>query len=184
MEAIKAKTDAQNNQQQIQLLETKIKAASEAAAINDKQADRASKEKIAAWQMEIQRLKNENERVIHAFDQQREERQAQHDMLLNTAGKAQELQHAGLEKAQDIHHANIDKAVELHHNRLTQQHELHGGYVKTARELQMDDERHTAGMERDRQKHEQDMEHAKEMHQAKLESARALAKVKKPVKPK
>jgi hypothetical protein len=53
MVAIQAKAQAEDKQAQIQMLETQIKAASETARIQDKQQDRASKEKIA--NMNIQR---------------------------------------------------------------------------------------------------------------------------------
>lgn len=173
MEAIKAKTDAQSTQAKIQLLQTQIKAATQGAAINDKAADRASKERIEQMKLELERLRIEEEKIIHAQDEARIEAQTQHEMNLLTAQKAHELQGK-----------TAEKALDLHHSALQQQHELRGGIIKSQHEIEMERERHQADMERARQKHEQDMEHAREMHQAKLEAARALAKVKKTSKPK
>jgi hypothetical protein len=191
MEAIQQKSQAQSNQAQIQLLETKIKAATQAAAINDKAQDRASRERIEQLKIQQEQMKIEEERIIHGMQAQQDAEKAAQEIRLTAATKAHELAMGAAEAAQDRHHANLDKMQELAHNhvsaqhdQLLAQHEAIGGHIKTRRELDMEHERHTAQMERERQKHEQDMAHAREMHAAKLEAARALAKVKKSTKTK
>lgn len=195
MEAIQQKAQAQQAQAQIQLLETKIKAATQAAAINDKAADRASREKIEQMKIQLEMLKIEEERIIHGLQAQQDAQKAAQDMQLDAAAKAhelalgtaekhQELRHAAASQQQEMQHAHADKLLDLHHENLSRQHEARGGQVMQDHELAMARAKHYADQERAREKHSQDMKHAQEMHQAKLEAARALAKVKKTAKPK
>ena len=178
MVAIQAKAKAQEDQTQIQLLETKIKAASEAAKINDKVQDRASKEKIANMQIELQHLKLAQEQVIHAHDAQRDAAMAAHQMGLKSAETAHNLHSNALEKAQELHHSHLDAAHTRQVDQATAQHEMSGGIVRTAQEIKNEQDRHEARMRRDDEEHALKMEHAKELHAQKLEAAKQLAKVK------
>ena len=189
MVAIQEKAKAQANTNQIQLMETKIKAATEAAAIQDKSQDRASREKIELMKIELEKLKIEEERLIHAHDAQRDAISAMHEMNLKGQAHAQDLHHNALSQAQEMHHANLDKAQELHHNqvqnsleasgnRASLQHEARGGAIKTTQEIANDQAVHDANMRRADEEHALKMEHAKEMHAAKLTAAKQMAKVK------
>lgn len=178
MVAIQEKAKAQANTNQIQLLETQIKAATQAAAIKDKAKDRESRERVAAWQAEIARLKIENEKIIHAHDEERDRISLLHEMNIKNQAHSQELHHEGAAKAQELHHANLEKAQELHH--------AHAGTVvdtqvkgqQSAADQQMAREKHDADMARGHEKHQQDMAHARELHQHKLEAAKQMAKAK------
>lgn len=185
MVAIQEKAKAQANTNQIQLLETQIKAATQGAAIKDKAQDRASREKIELMKIELEKLKIEEERLIHAHDAQRDAISAMHEMNLKGQAHAQDLHHSALSKAQEMHHTNLDKAQELHHSQVQNsldatgaQHELRGGAIKTTQEIANDQEVHTANMRRADEEHQLKMEHAKELHQHKLEAAKQMARAK------
>lgn len=184
MEAIKEKAASQKRQSDIQLLETQIKAATQAAAIQDKQQDRQSREKIEEMKLQLELLKIEEEKIIHANEQQRQAQQDALQMRMDAIGKAHELTLGAAQKHQEMQHKHASKQLELAHEQMSRQHEMRGGMVQSDHELAMERVRHNAQMERDKEKHDLEMEHAKEMHQAKLEAARALAKVKKTSKPK
>lgn len=189
MVAIQEKAKAQANTNQIQLLETKIKAATEGAAIKDKALERASREKIENMKLELERLKIKNEKIIHAHDAANNAAKAIHGLHLDQAAHAQELQHSALSKAQELHHANLDKAQELQHghaqhlmdtqgDRASVQHELRGGVIKTTQEIANEQAIHDANMRRADEEHTLKMEHAKELHQHKLEAAKQMARAK------
>lgn len=185
MVAIQEKAKAQANTNQIQLLETQIKAATQGAAIKDKSEDRASREKIELMKIELEKLKIEEERLIHAHDAQRDAISAMHEMNLKGQAHAQDLHHSAATKAQEMHHANLDKAQELHHSQVQNsldakgaQHELRGGAIKTTQEISNDQAIHDANMRRADEEHQLKMEHAKELHQHKLEAAKQMARAK------
>lgn len=189
MVAIQEKAKAQANTNQIQLLETQIKAATQGAAIKDKEADRASRERIETMKIQLQYLKNENEKIIHAHDAAHDIVMSQHEMNMKGQEHSLGLQMDAASKAQQMHHANLDKAQELHHSRvqhsldtkgdqLAIQHELRGGAIKTTQEIANDQAAHDAKMRREEEEHTLKMEHARELHAQKLEAAKQLAKVK------
>ena len=172
MEAIKAKADAQNKQNQIQLMETQIKAATAAAAVSDKAQDRASREKIEQMKLELEKLRIQEEQIIHQFDQQKIAADAMHQQALRT----QEMQHKQ-------HLDRTSKASELATSHIAQQHELHGGRIASQQEHENEQRRHDAQMARDHEEHQLKMEHARELHAHKLEAAKQMAKAKpKPAK--
>lgn len=178
MEAIKEKAAAQQNQVQIQLLETKIKAASEAAKLSDKASDRLSKEKIANMQIELQHLKLQQEQIIHAHDEERDRAKLAHEMGLKQAAASHEIQTKHVSKMAEIQSDAVARHQELKHDAIAQQHEMRGGMIESQHEIERNRQKHEAEMERDRQKHEQGMRHAQEMHEAELAAAKQLAKVK------
>jgi hypothetical protein len=182
MEAIKAKTEAQSKQSEIQLLETQIKAATQGAAITDRAKDRESREKIEQMKIQLELLKIEEEKIIHQNEGFLEAQKTAHELQLKSQIEAHQAAIDAAGKNQEMQHADATKVQELAHDQAQRIHELRGGRIEAQHEIEREREKHTAQMERDRQKHEMEMEHAKEMHAAKLEAARALARVKKPAK--
>lgn len=180
MEAIQQKAAAQDKQSQIQLMETKIKAATQAAAINDKAQDRQSRERIEQMKIQLEQMKIEEERIIHGLQAQQDAQKASQEIQLTAASKAHELAMESASHNQDLQHQHASKQLDMAHDHMMREHERRGGLIENQHQIERDRELHGAQMERDRQKHEMDMQHAKEMHAAKLEAARALAKVKKP----
>lgn len=189
MVAIQEKAKAGAAQNQIQLMETKIKAATAAAAIQDKANDRASREKIEQMKIELERLKIQEEQIIHAHDAARDDISMIHELNAkkqlssqelqhNAASKQQELQHNAASKGQELQHAALDKAQELHHSQVESVVDTQTAGQQSAADQQMARERHNAEMARAHEKHTQDMEHARELHVHKLEAAKQMAKAK------
>lgn len=167
MAAIGAKQQAEAGKQQIQQLQTQIKAAELQASMQDKAQERASRERIEQMKLQLEAMRIKQEEIIHANDMRMEQASTAHQMMMDQAQHRQEIQ-------QDA---------------LSAQHELRGGIVKSAAEIAMEQENHRAKMERDaqehsiklereRQEHELKIQHMKEMHEEKIKAARALAKAK------
>ena len=115
MEAIKEKAASQKRQSDIQLLETQIKAATQASAIADKQQDRASREKIEEMKIQLELLKIEEEKIIHAREAQNEAQQQALQMRMDAVGKAHELTLGAAQKHQEMQQ-NMPKQLDLAHS--------------------------------------------------------------------
>lgn len=165
--AIQQKAASADNQNQIQLLEAQIKAATTQAEIQDKAQDRASREKVERMKIELQKLKLQGEMIIHSQD-------AAHDQMAKRQQMALDVHKHQTQLASD----HLSNMQELHHDNVRAAHEMVGGRVDMQHERQMEMERHRAQMERDRQKHEMELQHAREKHEVELENARQMAKVK------
>lgn len=169
MAAVQAKAQAEQGKMQMSQLQMQIKAAELQANTQDKAQERASRERIEQMKLELERLRIQQEQIIHAHDIQREGVESAHKLALDHAAHQQELQHDAISAA----------------------HEAMGGRIKTQQEIAMEQENHRAKMQRDAEEHRMKMEHAAEEHRtklqhahdlnmAKVEAARQLAKVKKP----
>lgn len=167
MVAIQAKAKAQSQQSQIQLLETQIKAATEGAAIADRQKDRDSRERVANMKIQLENLKIREEQLIHGKDEEKVQIGLMHEMNLKNASHSH-----------DANIKNTQTAHDLHINQAKTAHEIYSGRTSQAHEITMDQERHRAEMERNREEHAQKMEHARELHQHKLEATKAMARAK------
>lgn len=184
MVAIQEKAKAQSQMGQIQLLESKIKAATAAAAIQDKALDRASREKIEGMKIELERLKIEEEKIIHAHDAARDTISTMHELNAKAQLGAHGMHMDEVSKAQELHHANLDKAQELSHTHADTVVDTHVKGQQSAADQQFARERHDADMTRANEKHNQDMAHARELHAHKLEAAKQMAKAKPKAKAK
>ena len=162
MAAVNAKAQAEAGKQKILQLQTQIKAAQLQAQSQDKAQERASRERIEQMKLQLERLRVQQEQVIHANDMRQQQAEA-----------AQKLRQDQAEHQQGMAQDAIGAI-----------HEMQGGRIKTAVEIEQDRQRHEAQMQRDQEEHELKMSHAKEMHAAKLEATKQLAKVNKSAKPK
>jgi hypothetical protein len=167
MVAIQAKQQAEQTRNQIQYLETQIKAAQAQADLQDKAEDRASRERIEQMKIQLEMLRIQEEQIIHANDEQRNQVQFAHNLAMEHASKGQELQHKAIERSHDLHFSNLEA-----------QHELQGGRIQSQHDIEMERERHHAEMQRAHEEHQLKMEHMRELHQHKLEAAKQLARAK------
>jgi hypothetical protein len=161
MEAIKQKAESVQKQNEIQLEEARIKAATVASQIQDKAADRVSREKIEGMKIEQDGLKIHMEQIIHAQD-------AAHTM----AAKQQEMQMKQQDQQQKLHHEKVSAASNIY-SEAAKQHA----------QLQMDNSKHQSEMARTAQAHSQKMDHDRQVNEQKVEAAKAMAKVAKTAKP-
>lgn len=173
MEAIRVKAAASDRQNQIQLLESKIKAATAHDQLTDKEKDRDSREKLE--QMRIQR-------DILKMAREAEKDQAAGQMEAVKA--AREMEDETARRAQELHLSAAETVAKLHHDQIGRHHEAQSEYARSQYEDEIEQRRHEAESNRAHEKHQQEMRHAQEMHEAKLEAAKKLATVAKRAKPK
>src|SRR5512143_1191905 len=157
MVAIQQKAAAEQKKNEIALLEAQIKAASQAAILQDKAQDRESRERIEQMKIELEKLRIEEEQIIHQFDQQRIAAQTQHKMQLDEVSQRHKMQTQAA---------------------ATQQ-KMQSGAVEKAMDIGMESQHHNAEMQRAADSHRDAMRRNAELHQQKMEHARELAQVKK-----
>jgi len=159
MVAIGQKAQAEQVKSQIALLEAQIKAKSQEAILQDKAADRASREKIEQMKIELEKLRVIEEHIIHQFDQQRIEAQTQHKMQLDQATTQQKMQSQQAQAQQKMQSSAALKAIDV--GMETQHHRA---------EMQRADESHKDAMDRNAELHKQKLEHTNELAQAKKQA--------------
>lgn len=168
LEAIKEKSAASNRQNQIQLLESQIKAQTAMAQIKDKQADRETREKIERMKIMLEILKMEEEKMIHGHEMQQNAVQAQFEAAMEQLSQQQQLE---LDRQERMH--------TMRHDAMERQANLYSTAMETAGQQQIEQQKHQAEMARDTQRHVQDMQHERERHAAELEMAKKMAAVTK-----
>src|SRR5882724_10615724 len=131
MAAIQMKAQASDHQNQIQLHEAQIKAHTALAQLEDKQAERASRERVEQMKIQQDRLRLQSEMEIHAHD-------AAHDRH----AQEQDFQSKAAQREADMSHERVKMAVDL---------------AKHQAKSQMDHEKHTAQMAHDAHKHQTKM---------------------------
>jgi hypothetical protein len=152
MEAIKEKSASSKQQNEIQLREAEIKAQTAQATIQDKVAERASREKIENMKIVQDHIKLQNEMTIHAHD-------AAHDMAA---------------KQQDMHLKHATHQMDLQHEAASAQVDQQAEAMKQHGQIQMEGHKHQAEMARDAQKHTQEMQHERESHAVQLETDKKM----------
>jgi hypothetical protein len=161
MEAIKQKAESVQKQNEIQLEEAKIKAATVTAQIQDHALDRQSREKIEAMNTEQDHLKIQMEQIIHANDAAHDLAAKQADHQLKMQGMQQKLQ---------------AERASAHNN-------IYSEAAKQHADIQMKNSQHQNELAQAAQKHSQDMHHQRQVNEHKVEAAKAMAKVAKTAKP-
>lgn len=139
MEAIQQKAESSKQQNEIQLQEATIKAQTAQAEIQDKAAERVSREKIENMKISQDQIKLQNEAIIHAHD-------AAHDM----AAKKQEMMLNAAQHQQDMHHERLSAANTLQSEAIKQQGQIHMEAQKHAQKMQQERESHAVKLEADK----------------------------------
>lgn len=162
--AIQQKADSVKQQNQIQLLEAQIKAASEQAKIQDSAAERTSREKLEQMKIQLELLKIKEEGIIHQQQMVNDTQQAHHKMAMDQASKQQDLQMDA-----------ISRQHEIHADRQQQQQNMYTEAMKMHGQQQIEHHKHQAEMGRETQKHVQQMQHDRERHEVELEASKKIA---------
>ncbi len=144
--AAQAKQQANQQQMQSQLIQMQLKAQIAQMQSQDKAADRVSREKVEQMKILLERLKIQEEAIIHN-DQAKQEAQREAMKLLLDHHRSQAESHNDIALQQQKHVAET--------------HMKHGGMVMDA--------------EMDRQRHEHDMALQQDRHQRELAQKEALA---------
>ena len=162
--AIQQKADSVKQQNQIQLLEAQIKAASEQAKMQDNVEERASREKLEQMKIQLELLKIKEEGIIHQQQMANDTQQAHHKMAMDQASKQQDLQMDAMSRQHEIHA-----------DREQQKQNLYTEAMKQHGQIQMEGHKHQATMARENQKHVQEMQQARERHEVELEASKKIA---------
>lgn len=167
MEAIKAKAQQAQGQQQLEQQDMMIRAKTTLAQLQDKAADRQSREKLEQMKIALEGVKLQEERMIHAHELQRDDASAQAEIQHDQHAKANEMQMDLVQRLHELQMSGAEHGQELQKQQMT--HE---------QELQRDATQHQQSMTAQQQSHEQKMQHADELNKAKVEQAKAMAKAK------
>jgi len=167
MEAIKEKAESQKRMAEIQLLETQIRAATAGAQIEDRAADRQSREKIEAMKHRLQILEIEEAKIRHKNDEEKVYVRTLHEM--NTKAELAR-QGAQVETVKAIQGMEIDAA--------SKSREIADQSKQAEYERDMARQLHNEDMERKREEHREKMQQMKEIHKEKIELMRAQARAK------
>ena len=178
MVAINAKAEAQRVQSQISLLETQIRAATAGAELEDKEKERASREKIEMLKIRLQELDIQQSQIQHAADEEKVYARMLHE--LNT--KAQLAAHGAEVERVTAQHGLVLDTHEKHHEiktgREVHEHEREMARQRHDDEIQRNREKHETEKQREAEKHQQALRHADEQNKAKIAAMRAQARAK------
>ena len=178
MEAIKAKAEASQIQAQISLMETKIRAATSGAQIQDKQKDRESREKIEQMKIRLQELDLIQSQIQHAADEEKVYARLMHELN----AKAQLAQHgAAVERVEALHGIDLERSNAEHDammKRAQHEHDVSRSREKHDHDQTVARERHEEELQRAREKHQMEMRHAEEQNAAKIAAIKAQARAK------
>lgn len=200
LEAIKAKSEAEALRAQQTAQQTQIKAATQAQDSLDKAADRASRERIEQLKIQLQKLKIQEEAIIHAFDEERERAKMQQQLALKAREGEQKMQLADMQHRQKLQHerekGQMDlvaktqevradaqiKAMEIEQQaRLTEaatQNKMQQMQTAGSDKINQSRQAHEAKLRQADESHKQKLSQADESHKANLKATKELAKVK------
>jgi len=156
MLAVQQKAQAAMQQAQVKGAEIQLKAATMGQQMQTQQAERESRERVEEMKILGERMRLQQEELIH-----------QNDMARNVATAQQEM-----ERKQQEHFMEIarDHAKALHDIGVT--------HTNHASELLKSDQQHSEDIRQAQEKHAQEMQQTREKHTADLEQAKALGAAK------
>jgi len=175
MVAIQQKSAQAEKQAEIQLLETQIKAQSEAAKLQDSAAERASREKLEQMKLQLEILKIQEEQIIHKQQMANDTVQAHHKMALDQAQQQQKMQMDAHAKRQDIMAEHQRNQANLYMEAMKQHNKHQLEMRKGQQGIQIEHQKHQAQLARDAQQHTQEMQQQREQHEVDLEASKKMA---------
>src|SRR5882724_1092260 len=179
--AAQAKQQANAQQAQLQQLQLQLKLQIQQLQSQDKAADRASREKVEQLKIMLERLKIQEETIIHQgqareeaqretmkllLDHHRAQSESQNDIALQQRQSAAEMQMKQQEHASDLHMQQGGMVMDAVQDHVQHQHEMALQRDKHERELQ---HKHELA--------EQDLQHKHAMAAYELEHKENLAKI-------
>ncbi len=179
--AAQAKQQANQQQMQSQVLQMQLKMEIQKLQSQDKQADRQSREKVEALKIILERLKIQEEQIIHGqqvqqdaqteamkmlLDHHRAQTESQNDIALQRHQSAADMQMKQQEHASDMHMKTGGMVMDAIQDRQKHEHDL---------ALQRD--RHEREMRQKEELAEQEQRHKHAMSERELEHKEKLAKI-------
>lgn len=200
MEAIKGKMEAEQLRQQSAEVQAQIKAAMAAQTSEDKAADRASRERIEELKIELERLRLQEESVIHAHDAEKTQIQLEHNLMLKQQEGQQKMALSQAQHEQKMAHEQeksrmelTGKAMEVQADAQLQAMQLeqqaHLGHQQNQQKLEIDrqaqldklrqqHESHQIKLGMQQEAHASKLEQTKDLNKEKIKTTRAMAKAK------
>lgn len=179
MEAIKEKAATGRLQQQVMDADSKRKLQIAVLQLQDRAADRQSRERLDGLRVRIEQLRYLDEKHQGQQELQQEWAKVQAEL-------AAETQKTQMEIAADHQRNRSELQMDMasrRHEMVMDHHESRNEMARAQREHNeeqaREDERHRRHMEREAQKHEQTLRHTEEMQKVKLENEKKLAQIRK-----
>lgn len=167
--AAQAKAQSSQQQAQMQLLELQLKREIQMLQSKDKAADRISRERTEQYKLMLERLRIQNEQIIHGQEVQNDVANEATKMLLQHHMDRQQAEHdRQLEAQQAVQEAHMKRGgmvMDLAHEHMKQQGELAMEREKHEQEMQMEREKHEHEMALTEHERSSELEHKKKMEQ-------------------
>jgi hypothetical protein len=167
MVAIQAKAQAEQAQAQIDQAKLQLDQQKMQADLADNAAERAAKAQQQQFDMALEKLRIQNEMVIHAHDIQRDNATAQNDMQAKQA----EVAH-GIISDHVAGQADLQQSAQKH------QMDITANAVKQHQDMMVQQQKHAQEMAAQREQHAQEIQLEREKHQANLENQKKIAEAK------
>lgn len=157
MEAIKQKALAMQGQQEAQSKDAQLKAQIDLLQLQDKSKDREAREQLERMKIELEKIRLQEELVIHASNAESDQRKQESQLAIDQAKAHSEMQAEAMSRASDLQIGHVEHQSDLH-----KEHSAH-----------------SQKLEHDRVAHTQKMQHERELHAQRLEHERQLVAVRK-----
>jgi hypothetical protein len=163
MVAIQAKAAAEQMKAQIDQAKVQIQAQTAQATFADKVAERAFKERMQQYELQLEQMRVQAEMIIHAHDIHRDNVSAQSDMAVKQATAAHGILadhvagQAEMQRDQASHQAELARGGQVHAHEIITQHHRH------QQEMAAQQQRHELAMRQAEEKHAAELEHKKAM---------------------
>ncbi len=188
MEAIQQKAQAQAAIAEIQKFQAVLKSQQMQMDAQGKAEDRQSREAIEHMKVELERMRVQQEMIIHGHDMQRVERESQAKLEADKIKSAHEIGVKHVEHQQSLEMDQQQHAQSLQADQEKAQMQGEVERIKAHHSAQAEREKHEHKLETERaanehklqaerEKHAQTLQHTEEKHKADLEHKKALAKI-------
>ncbi len=167
MEAIKAKAAAEQLKAQIDQAKVLVQAKTAQGNLVDKEKERAFKQQMQQYELELEKMRVQAEMIIHAHDLKRDDATAQNEMQAKQA----EVAH-GIIADHVSGQASLQQAAQKH------QMDVAASHLKNQQEIISQQQRHQQTLAAEREHHQQEIQLEREKHQANLENQKQIAEAK------
>lgn len=183
MEAIKQKAQASQTQQMVMNEDSKRKLQIAVMQLQDRAADRASREQLEGLRVRIEQLRYMDDKTQNQQEMAGEWAKVQNDLAAEHQKAQSELLTKHQRSQSELHMDMAGRQQDMvmgHHEAQQEQARKHQEHLDEMQRAQL---AHDQNMQRDHEKHSQALRHAEELNKAKVDAARALARIKpKPAK--
>jgi hypothetical protein len=167
MVAIQAKAQAEAQNAQIEQQKLILEKQKTESGLQNDAAERQAKGQQQQFEMEIEKLRVQNELIIHAKDMHRDDQSAQQDMQLKQATAAH-----------DIISDHVQGQASLRQDTQKHQLEIIATGQKHQQEIAAQRQKHEMDLAAERERHQQSIQLEREKHQASLENQKKMAEAK------